>query len=82
MAAKERSNIMAIVFDFHPEGADVQPVTVHSDDPAEFDRLAACADGTVPGDEIVRIRDCTPERADRGEWMFRARLIRDVRWSR
>lgn len=73
---------MAIVFDFHPEGADVQPVTVHSDDPAVFVQLAACAAGTVPGDEIVRIGDCTPKRADRGEWMFRAGRIRDVRWSR
>lgn len=70
---------MAIMFDFHPDGGPVQPVVVHSSDPVWFDRLTACADGTVPGDSVVTIPDCTPEGAGRGEFIFRAGRVRNVR---
>lgn len=69
-----------IVFDFTPNTGPVQQVVVHSSDPGLFDQLVDCAEGREPADQIVRIADCTPDGAERREWMFRAGRISNVRW--
>lgn len=72
---------MAILFDFHPSDGPVRTVTVHTDNNSVHRRLAECADGAVDRAEIVRITDCTPEGADRGEHLFEAGRISNVRWG-
>jgi hypothetical protein len=70
---------MPILFDFHPDSGDVQPVTVHADDDATFEMLRRCADGEADPLSVVTLTDCEPQGADRGEFIFRAGKIRNVR---